>query len=340
MENFADVLRPIRSLFPETLLDGQGWERLIARAEKLSPFAADAAFGFEFRLDGREASGDLLLLVPPRGRFADALVRDGSSDGSEGMPLARFFSELKQEDSPFAAAVDVVALEYDIVDAGESPVPGVFLRSAADSGYADPDVLAAVIALVAGWDREPPERSGIARVMAALPTTASIRWAGVFPGRKRRAVRLLVRALEEDIAAFLTEIGCPHDAAALHETLSDFHASGVDNHVLALDVVREGVLPGFGFELSRPKQFGSWQVTLDMMVHKGLCLPKKAAAFGSLAARHERIFSHSGVFEAVFGIHHIKFAFPAAGQMNGLAFDTDTPAVKGYIICDLHPSGD
>ena len=336
MRNFADILLLTRSVLPEALIDDRGWQRLVSRAGRLPPSAADAMFGFECRLDDREASADLLLSVPRDARFADALVREADSGGSAAASLGRFLCELRQPDSPFAAAVDHAALEYDVVGVEDSPAPGVFLRSAAAGGHTDPGLLSAAIALAAGWNEEPSERNGVARVLAALPSGAAIRWAGAFPARETRAVRLLIRALGGGSAALLERIGWTGDATAIDTIVSEFRACGVDNHVLALDVVEGHVSPRLGLELSRPGQAGGgWREALDMMVHKLRCLPEKAAALG-LATRSERIYSRSGAFDLHCGIHHVKLAFPPGGQ-DGLAFGDGTAVAKGYIACALQP---
>ena len=329
--SFADLLQAVRPVLPEALLDDRGWERLIARAGRISPSAVAASFGFEFRLDEREAAADLLVTVPRGGPFADALVREGvSGGGGAAAPLARFLADWKQADSSLAGAVDLAALEYDIVGKEDCPAPGVFLRSAAENGYADSGVLADAVALAAGWSEDPSERSGIARVFGALPAGASIRWAGAFPDRAR-AVRLLVRASGGDFGAFLADIGWKGDTAAIEMVLSESRPSGADSHVFALDIAEGRVLPGLGLELSQPEQANDGlRKTLDMMARKGWCLPAKAAALGGLAgARAERIFSRSGVFDLVYGINHVKIALPAAQH--------GPSAPKGYVVCSLSP---
>ena len=229
-----------------------------------------------------------------------------------------------------------MALEYDVVGVEGSPAPGVFLRSAADGGYTDPGFLPAAVAAAAGWNEEAPERRGVARVLAALPPRAAVRWAGAFPDREMRAVCLLVRGLVGGGAAFLDRIGRPGDTSAIDEIVSAFHEKGVDNHVLALDATEEGVLPGLGLELSRPgRTHSGWGMTLDMMARKRWCLPEKATALAR-ATRSERIFSRAGVSELQCGIHHVKLAFRAGGE-SGLAVGDGAAAAKGYVACVLKP---
>ena len=58
--SFADVLRGLRPLIPSSLLDGEGWLRLLERLAEL-PAAAAAFFGFEFRLGDPDPSADVCV---------------------------------------------------------------------------------------------------------------------------------------------------------------------------------------------------------------------------------------------------------------------------------------
>ncbi len=279
-------------------------------------------FGFECSLDDPEASADLLVTLFPKTGLADALVRGGAS-GSPAT-LARFLSEWQQSDSPFAAAIDLMALEYDIAGITGVPAPGFFLYSA--DGHVDPGLLTAAVARAAGWDEEPSERSGAARILAALPAGAALHWAGAFPDREKRAVRLLVRGLGGGSAAFLSRIGWTGDIAAVDRTLSAYRACGLDNHVLALDIADGRVSPGLGLELSRPGRIGGWKPALDTIARQHGGLAEKTAAFGR-AARSERIYARTGLSEFHCGIHHIKLSLSACGGR--------VTGVKGYIACGL-----
>ncbi len=293
-------------------------------------------FGFECRLDQGEAAADLLLSVPPAERFADALIRDGAAAGPQAASLARLLSELRQPRSPFAPVVDLVALEYDVSGVEDAPAPGVFLRSTAECGYADPGLLTAAVALAAGWKEEPRERDTVARVLAALPPGAAVRWAGAFPDRKERAVRLLVRALGDRAAAFLARIGWTGDTPAIGRILAQMRAVGVDNCVLALDVAAGRIGARLGLELSRRgRTAGSWRRALAMMTRNRWCLPERAEALG-LATRSERFFSPSGVSELHCGLHHVKLAV-ASDQRGGCTLGGGAAGAKGYVACVLRP---
>ena len=335
--SFAEILLLVRALLPGELIDDRGWDRLLARAERLPPSASDAMFGFECRLDRAQASADLLLSVPPNTPFAGSLVRSGASEGEpKAASLARFLCKMRRQGSPLAAAVDLVALEYDLGGADDLAAPGVFLRGVSESGHADAGLLIGAIALAAGWSEELTERNGVARILAALPPGAAIRWAGGFPGRNPRAVRLLVRGLGEGGAAFLSRIGWSGDASVVERVISAFRACGVDNHVLALDIAEGRVSPGLGLELSRPERTGrGWGEALDMMAQEGWCLPWKAAALDRVT-RSELIYSRGGVSELHCGIHHVKIALPAGVSSDRVAGDA-AAAAKGYIACVLSP---
>ena len=326
----------VRGVLPEGLVDDRGWKRLASRARTLPPEAADAMFGFECRLDHREASADLLLSVRPGGRFADALVRDRASRSRRGDPLARLLAGLRQPGSRLASVIDLVALEYDVAGVEHAPAPGVFLRSASERGYADPQAATASVAMAAGWNDDPGERNAVARVFGALPPGAAVRWAGAFPDRNGRAVRLLIRALGDGVARFLTHVGWPGDVTAVDRILTPLRACGLDNHVLALDVAAGRIAPGAGLELSRPgRTTGGWRQALDTMAGNGWCLPEKAAALG-LATGSERIFSADGVCELHCGINHVKLTV-SAGDRSDRAPGGAVAGAKGYVACVLRP---
>ena len=328
--SFAEVVGLVRCVLPEGLVDDHGWARLAARAGRLPKSSADAMFGFECRLDDPEASADLLLSVPRDSPFAEALVRDGAAVGSKAAALARFLTEVQQPGSSLGAAVGQVALEYDIVGMKDFPAPGVFFCSAAESGYTDPGLLAAAGALAAGWSEDASERRGIERILAALPRGAAVRWSGVFPDRRKRAVRLLVRALDAAVPAFLDRIGWTGDTDAVEGIVSAFRDRGVENSVLALDVVEDRISSGLGLELSRQGCGSGWREALDMMTHHGWCLPAKAAALGRIT-RSERIYSPGGAWDLHCGLHHVKLAVSAGGPR----FRDYAARAKAYITCVL-----
>lgn len=333
-ESLADILLLVRTLLPDALIDDRGWDRLLARAERLPPSAADAMFGFECRLDHADTSADLLLSVRPETPFGRWLFYSAAPapGGPKAASLARLLCEMRRQGSPIGAAIDLVALEYDMADADELAAPGVFLRSAAESGHVDAGVLTGAIALAAGWSEKTTERNGVARVLAALPPGAAIRWAGGFPDRSGRAVRLLVRGLGDGSAAFLSRIGRSGDASVVDRVVSAFRACGVDNHVLALDMADGHVSPRIALELSRPGHAGGWGEALDMMARERWCLPWKAAALGRVTGS-ERIYSRAGVSELHCGIHHVKVALPLPGSGVGDRVE----AAKGYFACVLRP---
>ncbi len=328
--SFADVIELVRCVLPAGLIDGRGWEQLAERAGRLPMSAADAMFGFECRLDDSEASADLLLSVLKDTPFVEVLVQEGAVAGSRAAALARFLTEVRQPDSSLGAAVGQVALEYDIVGMKDFPAPGIFFCSADESGYTDPGLLASAGALAAGWNENASERRGIERILAALPRGAAVRWAGVFPDRKIRAVRLLVRALGDARPAFLEQMGWSGDADAIEGIVSAFRSRDVENPVLALDVAGDRVSTGLGLELSRQGRSSGWREALDMMTRRGWCLPEKAVALGCVSGS-ERIYSSGGAWDLHCGLHHVKLAVSAGGPR----FKNYAARAKGYITCVL-----
>ena len=150
--SFASELNIVRAAFPNTLFEGEGWQRLLTRASTIPASVIENTFGFELRLSqpGRAADFCVSLLAgsSTTEEFLsfpqDAAERDDTSPGRSpreqseidakrhlaNQALANFLSEIHREGSLANKFVPTrsVILEYDVIDPEieQNPAPAVF----------------------------------------------------------------------------------------------------------------------------------------------------------------------------------------------------------------------
>ena len=349
--SFADVLRGLRPLMPASLLDGEGWTRLLERAAELPPAAA-AFFGFEFRLGDPDPSADLCVPVTFDIAAAATLevpvvrhfIRQASS-GTRLPPskaaLARCIAGFGRADSVLARWAQSALLEYDVaaLPAGSRSTSGIFFglrRKPEPSGH---DVqkaarrdIAGTLATACGWTVDSTEQRAIERAFDALPPGARINQAGAMPDRAGRSIRLVAADIDEAaVPAFLARLGWPGRVAAATGILAGLR--GVVSKVgLSFDVTGRGLGPRLGLEIYAKEGAGwqattrsDWQPCVARLVEKDWCTPSKAQ--GLLAwPGHQKVYADKVVFLAHQGINHLKVT--VAG---------DVVEAKGYVGMSFVP---
>ena len=118
--SFGGFLAGLRSLFPSALVDGSGWERLLALAHRLPVHMADHRFGFEFDLCDPDPAADFCVVPSPGSPLAEFYVRQGEPAPPESAEaaLGRFLAEQADDpQAPLAVGGGGVILEYDLAGA-------------------------------------------------------------------------------------------------------------------------------------------------------------------------------------------------------------------------------
>lgn len=159
-KSFASELQVLCQTFPSSLFDGEGWQRLLARAASVPASLIENTFGFELRLCREERAADFCVTIqagsdkaseflnfPPidkysglRGDF-DLPPQDSKIDGLghfDKQILSNLLSEIARDGSFANNAVlnSGIILEFDVVglELGQNPAPGVFLGLAKHVG--------------------------------------------------------------------------------------------------------------------------------------------------------------------------------------------------------------
>ncbi len=349
--SFADILRELRPLFPASLLAGAGWARLLDRAAEL-PAAASAFFGFEFRLGDPDPSADACVPVasgigagaaleaPVARRFVRA-ARGRTSLQPSRAALARCIGGFGRADSALARWADAALLEYDVAAPGAvgRGTPGIYFRLRREPGPSGHDVqasarrdIARTLASASGWTADLAERREVERAFDALPRGARIAQAGAMPDRPGRAIRLLVRGIDEAAAPdFLARLRWPGGIDAASAILTDLLEVG-SRFALSFDVTARGVGPRLGLEVYAGRG-ANWQETgrsdwrpcVARLVARSWCIASKAQ--GLLAwPGHQKMYFDNAVFLAHQGINHLKVT--VAG---------DVVEAKGYVGMSFVP---
>lgn len=333
------ALADLRSLLPPALLDGEGWDRLLARVSGL-PNEALEFCGFEFRLHSAEPVADMFVAALPDSSVSQHFIRAGEAPSAQApaVALARHLRELADADSALRQDVELTGLEYDVAEtpAGQHPPPGVFLQlRLADAAPNDepreprkPQKLPiGALANAVGWEDDAAERHAIDRALAALPSGCVVSFLGAMPGRSPRGIRLIVEWIGYDeVAATLERLGWRGAALAAQTLLAELRPT-LPAFRLAVDVAAQGVSPRIGFELfSRAWKdpLESWLVTtrndwrpvVEELARRGWCVPEKARGLLEWCSQ-ERIYGEDGMFLLHKGINHMKLTITAgAGEEN------------------------
>ena len=321
--SFGAFLADLRILFPPALLDGSGWERLLALAHRLPFQVIDNRFGFEFDLRDPDAAADFCVVPPPGTPLAEFYVRQGelASPDSAAAALGAFLAE--QASDPQALLSESgggVILEYDLVgmSANQPRPPGIFIvtsevqdESGRERLFGDPERLAAALWAVSGRTPDADVLREMLRVYRALLPIAGVSQAGILPGRAQRAIRLIIgTGSGEDAVEVLARLGWPGppaDAAAVCESMAGLARPSVS---LSVDVTAEGISPRLGLEFHRPVAWHEldlpgWGRLIDRLEERGWCLPEKAMGLKAWPCV-EQVFDANAVYRVQQSINHVK----------------------------------
>jgi hypothetical protein len=213
-----------------------------------------------------------------------------------------------------------VILEYDLagISSEQPAAPGIFIAprdpqddSATEELFGVPERLADALWAVAGWTPDEAILQQMQRMYRAMGPPAPISQAGILPGRRQRAIRLIVRAESRenavDVLRRLEWSGSLADVAAVHDSLTEL---ATPSFGLSIDVTPEGVSRRLGLEFSRPTQWHEldrtgWGHLIDRLEEQGWCLPAKARGLKAWP-RMEQLLDESGVYRVLQTINHIK----------------------------------
>ena len=301
----------MRPLIPPLLVDGPGWRRLLARADRLP-----ASFlGFEFRLGSPEPEADLALALVPGSAAECAHIRRGRHAPPDSVEagIARLLVCSGELPAPL-----VTLLEYDVTGAAAGPFPppavfqGLWRRADRERGIRDPLTagrIAGALAGAVGRTVDAGEVAAVHSLAAALPPPCRLAQVGAMPGREPRMVRIMVAGLDAaGTTGSLRQVGWPGPMRAVEAALDLVKGLPV-RFAMQLEVNAQGLLPRLGLEIflpPEPPRGASWRSVLTVLEQAGCALPRKSR--GLLAFPSFEHVLDDGIFAVRMDINHVKIS--------------------------------
>ena len=323
-DTFASLLEGCRPLFPASLVDAAGWERLMEPARALPRSVIDAQFGFEFHLAQPGAAADLCVVALPGSDLSRHYIHAGARAERKAAAAALAAALLEQTRNPasyLAHSVAAVVLEYDLVGlqpGGRLRPPGIFFAPqeyspGARDGFfehRDPAALLAALAAAAGWCGGHLEvLPAVERVVTAVPDPGFLFQAGALPARSPKVFRLVIAGVPKaEVPALLERLQWPGPTGAAAEVIA-----AMDDLLayvfVSLDVTAQGPGSRLGLELFgspnwRTSHRTAWHPFIDRIEDRGWCLPAKAEGLRNWP-RSERLLGDQ-IFLVRQGINHVK----------------------------------
>ena len=345
--SFASILEGCRPLFPRTLVDADGWRRVLEVAGHLPRSVIDEPFGFELRLGEPSPEADFFVAVRPRSELAQHFIREGARAERGSSPAAKtaaatnvaaaaaaLAASLREQatdpGSFLARCVGNVVLEYDL--AGLAPhhppaPPGIFLSPRKSATvppgenpfrHEDPAGLLAALAVAVGWDGHEEMQGTVERIFASLPEGGHVFQAGALPGRSPKAFRILLGGVAaERVPALLERVQWPGPADEAGAVLASMEGL-FDLVAVSLDVTARGPGPRLGLELYRLGMVG-WHPFIARIEENGWCLPAKAEGLRRWRGA-ERLFGAGEAHRTRMGLSHVKLVVEGGARTHAKAY--------------------
>ena len=326
----AELLGRFRGRISSALIGEREWGLILERARQLPITMGAQPFGFELPLHDRRPVADFGVSLASGNRTGDLFEARARTDETDETARAvrRLFGEMEAQPSPLREIVGrKLMLEYDIGSApgGEASLPGLFLRpnerTISGGGGFQHDVGTVVDALVScvGWEDNSAERENVERVYLAQPDDTRMDSFGVFPSRKR-TIRLAIMGFngQEAICTYLENTGWPGSVSAVDSVISRFRErADIVSTGANIDVRADGLGPTLGLTPIVKQRYTNdsrywidgqtdWDPVLEALRYEEFVVPEKLEALGDWASKPETLFSRTGPFILLRGIHHIK----------------------------------
>ncbi|GCL37975.1 hypothetical protein SR1949_30880 [Sphaerospermopsis reniformis] len=296
--SLTDYIQLVEPYTPSTLISPTYWLKIKAVADFL-PRNITSFFGFECPLGIAEPQSDFLICTDAEASERKILA----SENGELLPelisapiwqqINQFSKEWQSQVSILHEKVNNIWLEFDINDyQGDLPLPSCFFgaeslysRKSPHGNIADNDsyewITRNAFPLLVNANLPESVEATFCNCLDLLPPEAYVFQIGLMLARNiKNQVRVCIRNISPvEITAYLQQIGWTGAPDILQGFLTELSGL-VDRIDLDIDV-GESVAPKIGLEcylLQQPKLEPKWQLFLNYLVDRNLCLSSKQAA--------------------------------------------------------------
>ncbi len=309
--NAVNYLSSVESYISKQLISSQNYAEIKTLASQLTGNIT-SFFGFETRLNSRDARSDYLFAVSKKKGEREALVnllQNGTlpkifSQKQEWQRIREFAKEWADPSSVLYNNICGLWFEFDIADSSsEIPVPGIFMQTKPLRIDTPEDIekctwitRIAMPLLIGQPISETLERRFL-NCIEQLPEGASLFHVAVMLSRASSAIRLVINRMRPDqIVPYLKSIGWSDNEneglSKLLEELQD-HTTRINLHVS----IGDNIDPKIGLECNfSPDQYNmetKWSKFFDYLIEKGLCLPEKKSALLGFPGVEQEDISHN-----------------------------------------------
>lgn len=295
--SLTDYIKLVQPFTLSDLISAETWSKINAVSE-FFPSDITTFFGFECPLGITAPKSDFLICADVSGNGRKVLAANNGltkclMSNSVWNQVQNFSQEWQNENSILAHKIHNIWLEFDIDDFDyKLPVPSCFFGSepiySAKSPYANLNqnnsyqwISKNALKLLLGDNLLQSVEAKLFQCLDLLPKEAYVFQIGLMLARNiKNLVRICIRGISpEKIGEYLQQIGWNGSVEILQVFLQEL-AGFVERIDLDIDV-GESIAPKIGLECylsKQPKLEPRWQLFLDYLVDRNLCLPQKQAA--------------------------------------------------------------
>ncbi|GAX37844.1 hypothetical protein [Nodularia sp. NIES-3585] len=297
-DSLTDYIKLVQPYTDSALISSENWAKINAVAE-FFPSHITSFFGFECPLGVAAAKSDFLICVDVEASGREILAADhgGLPKSLLSTPIwqhiHKFSQEWQTKNATLEHQIHNIWLEFDIDNYENNlPIPSCFFGSEPIYSNKSPDANLAqtnsyewisrtALKLLLNANLPASVEAQFFNCLDLLPQEAYVFQTGVMLARNiQNQVRVCIRNISpEQIGEYLQQIGWSGSQDILQVFLREL-SSLVERIDLDIDI-GESVAPKIGLECylsKQPKLEPRWQLFLDYLVNKNLCLPQKQAA--------------------------------------------------------------
>lgn len=290
------------------------------------PARADIAI----RLSAKDGGRDALLDRHPSLRFAPALTRT-----EVWTRLQQLGERWARRDTPLAARLQALWLEFDLPAADLLPVPSVFLGIDPVAAALPRDLswLSNAARSLCGPDLAEGLQAGLQAPLLAAAATGRLTFVGLMLARRTASIRVVLGDLKlGQLVEQAEALGWPGERAGLEGLLREICPDDA-RLALHLDLSTE-TGPNLGVELAlpgHPRHSPSWARLLRGLIAERACLPQAASALcdwpglSSIEGEDCQPVRDRAPGGIVRRINHLKVQ----------VHPTRPPLAKAYLYCGL-----